>query len=162
MAGVQLLYGPTSVFVQTSQYVYLVVHNVSSPNLNLQPFTSDFPRADIHELLSPDLLHQVIKGTFKDHIVMWVNEYLMDVLGDARGLEIIADIDHRYVNFASSSCLSRRLGHRTCATFTKHASKSHPVLIYSSAYRQFLHFRGYDAFQMVVIFNNGQVMIQRR
>ncbi|KAJ6617835.1 hypothetical protein B0H10DRAFT_2218222 [Mycena sp. CBHHK59/15] len=27
------------------------------------PFTWTFPRADIHELLSPDLLHQVIKGT---------------------------------------------------------------------------------------------------
>ncbi|KAI0000685.1 hypothetical protein BJV74DRAFT_876935 [Russula compacta] len=57
-------------------------------------FTSDFPRADIHELLSPDLLHQVIKGIFKDHIVMWVNEYLLEVHGETRGLEIIADIDH--------------------------------------------------------------------
>jgi hypothetical protein len=63
----------------------------------LQPFTSDFPRADIHELLSPDLLHQVIKGTFKDHFVTWVNEYLLEVHGEAQGLEIIADIDHRYV-----------------------------------------------------------------
>lgn len=41
-----------------------------------QPFTYDFPRADIHELLSPDLLHQVIKGIFKDHIVGWDNECL--------------------------------------------------------------------------------------
>ncbi|KAJ7205518.1 hypothetical protein GGX14DRAFT_335225, partial [Mycena pura] len=30
------------------------------------PFTWDFPRADIYELLSPDLLHQVINGIFKD------------------------------------------------------------------------------------------------
>ncbi|KAH9952829.1 hypothetical protein BJV74DRAFT_929895 [Russula compacta] len=59
------------------------------------PFTCGFPRADIHELLSPDLLHQVIKGTFKDHIVMWVNEYLLEVHGETRGQEIIADIDHR-------------------------------------------------------------------
>ncbi|KAJ7142563.1 hypothetical protein C8R44DRAFT_571794, partial [Mycena epipterygia] len=40
------------------------------------PFTRDFPRVDIHELISPDLLHQVIKGTFKDHLVEWVNQYL--------------------------------------------------------------------------------------
>ncbi|KAF9470984.1 hypothetical protein BDN70DRAFT_909445 [Pholiota conissans] len=40
------------------------------------PFTHGFPRADIHELLSPDLLHQLIKGTFKDHLVTWVNEFL--------------------------------------------------------------------------------------
>ncbi|KAF6751439.1 hypothetical protein DFP72DRAFT_991344 [Ephemerocybe angulata] len=41
-----------------------------------QPFTSYFPRANIHDLLSPDLLHQIIKGTFKDHLVTWVVEYL--------------------------------------------------------------------------------------
>ncbi|KAJ6548422.1 hypothetical protein B0H19DRAFT_1211517 [Mycena capillaripes] len=61
------------------------------------PFTHGFPRADIHELLSPDLLHQVIKGTFKDHLVEWVNEYLHTTYGEARALEIIADIDHRRV-----------------------------------------------------------------
>jgi hypothetical protein len=72
-----------------------VVYCHSFLNLNLQPFTFGFPRADIHELLSPDLLHQVIKGTFKDHIVLWVNEYLLEVHGETRGLEIIADIDHR-------------------------------------------------------------------
>ena len=41
-----------------------------------QPFTNAFPRADIHELLAPDLLHQLIKGTFKDHIVSWVNDHI--------------------------------------------------------------------------------------
>jgi Plavaka transposase len=57
----------------------------------------DFPWADIHELLCPDLLHQVIKGTFKDHLVTWVNEYLIEEHGEARGLDIIQDIDRRYV-----------------------------------------------------------------
>lgn len=41
-----------------------------------QPFTQYFPRADIHELLSPDLLHQLIKGTFKDHIIAWIEDYI--------------------------------------------------------------------------------------
>ncbi|KAF7319658.1 C2H2-type domain-containing protein [Mycena chlorophos] len=45
-------------------------------NTDVIPFTNDFPRADIHEMLSPDLLHQLIKGTFKDHLVEWVGEYL--------------------------------------------------------------------------------------
>ncbi|KAJ6617373.1 hypothetical protein B0H10DRAFT_2176466 [Mycena sp. CBHHK59/15] len=40
------------------------------------PFTWDFLWADIYELLSPDLLHQVIKGTFKDHLVAWVASIL--------------------------------------------------------------------------------------
>lgn len=64
-------------------------------NLYLQPFTHRFPCADIHKLLSADLLHQVIKGTFKDHIVMWVNEYLMEEHGEAAALAINADIDHQ-------------------------------------------------------------------
>lgn len=32
------------------------------------------PHANIHELLFPDVLRQIIKGTFKDHIVSWVEE----------------------------------------------------------------------------------------
>ncbi|KDR82217.1 hypothetical protein GALMADRAFT_58542, partial [Galerina marginata CBS 339.88] len=65
---------------------------------DIVPFTHGFPRADIHELLSPDLLHQLIKGVFKDHLVTWVNEYLHHTYGEARALEIIEDIDHRQVN----------------------------------------------------------------
>ncbi|KAH9954025.1 hypothetical protein BC827DRAFT_1262326 [Russula dissimulans] len=42
---------------------------------NIIPFTSDFPRADIYEMILPDLLHQLIKGTFKDHIVTWMCLY---------------------------------------------------------------------------------------
>ncbi|THH16276.1 hypothetical protein EW146_g4354 [Bondarzewia mesenterica] len=62
---------------------------------NIMPFTSSFPRADIHQLLSPDLLHQIIKGTFKDHLVSWVGEYLDIVHGATRAASIMADIDRR-------------------------------------------------------------------
>ncbi|KAF8139321.1 hypothetical protein K438DRAFT_1785789 [Mycena galopus ATCC 62051] len=62
---------------------------------DIVPFTNGFPRADIHELLSVDLLHQLIKGTFKDHLVTWVNEYLHLKHGEKRALEIIQDIDRR-------------------------------------------------------------------
>nr|GAT45080.1 predicted protein [Mycena chlorophos] len=61
------------------------------------PYTWDFPRADIYELLSPDLLHQVIKGTFKDHLVTWVGEYLELVHGKTEASKIMADIDRRHV-----------------------------------------------------------------
>ncbi|KAJ3529105.1 hypothetical protein NMY22_g9137 [Coprinellus aureogranulatus] len=59
------------------------------------PFTYHFPRADIHELIAPDLLHQVIKGTFKDHLVTWITDYIIQTNGEAKGLEIVADIDRR-------------------------------------------------------------------
>jgi hypothetical protein len=55
-----------------------------------------FPRADIHQLLSPDLLHQLIKGTFKDHVVDWVEQYIKSAHPAARVDKILADIDRRY------------------------------------------------------------------
>ncbi|KAG2158743.1 uncharacterized protein EDB93DRAFT_1237966 [Suillus bovinus] len=43
---------------------------------SIVPFTNDFPCADIHQLIAPDILHQIIKGCFKDHLVTWVEKYL--------------------------------------------------------------------------------------
>ena len=56
----------------------------------------NFPRADIYELITPDLLHQLVKGTFKDHLVDWVSEYLTLRYGPSRGQKILDDIDARY------------------------------------------------------------------
>jgi len=76
-------------------YVSCIFDNYPPSSSNSQPFTHGFPRADIHTLLSPDLLHQLIKGTFKDHLVTWVNDYLHIKYGENRALEIIHDIDRR-------------------------------------------------------------------
>ena len=64
-----------------------------------QPFMTRFPRADVHELLSPDLLHQAIKGTFKDHLVQWVEDYLEKIHGPSKAEAILDEIDRRYVKF---------------------------------------------------------------
>ncbi|KAK7029506.1 hypothetical protein VNI00_014539 [Paramarasmius palmivorus] len=61
----------------------------------IMPFTHYFPRADIHKLIAPDILHQLIKGTFKDHLVTWVQEYLETVYTKAEAARIMADIDRR-------------------------------------------------------------------
>ncbi|KAK0232788.1 hypothetical protein IW262DRAFT_1451309 [Armillaria fumosa] len=57
------------------------------------PFTSEFPCADIHEMLTSDLLHQIIKGSFKDHLIEWVGEYFEMAVGAAQAKEIMDDID---------------------------------------------------------------------
>ncbi|KAI0069628.1 hypothetical protein K474DRAFT_1750439 [Panus rudis PR-1116 ss-1] len=61
------------------------------------PFTNDFPRADVYELIAGDLLHQLIKGSFKDHLVTWVGDYLKIAHADTPGRaeEILAEIDRR-------------------------------------------------------------------
>ncbi|CDO78171.1 hypothetical protein BN946_scf184918.g2 [Trametes cinnabarina] len=74
---------------------------------DLKPFTFYFPRADIYELLSPDLLHQVIKGSFKDHLVAWVEEYLVKKHGKAGAAVVMADIDRRIAAVPSFPGLRR-------------------------------------------------------
>jgi hypothetical protein len=49
--------------------------------------------------LSPDLLHQVIKGAFKDHLVTWVNDYIKAKNPASRAQTILDDIDRRYVHY---------------------------------------------------------------
>ncbi|KAJ6621941.1 hypothetical protein B0H10DRAFT_1788837, partial [Mycena sp. CBHHK59/15] len=71
------------------------------------PFTRDFPRADIHEMLSSDLLHQVIKGSFKDHLVTWVGEYLYLEHTKADADAIMDEIDHRIAAVPAFPCLRR-------------------------------------------------------
>jgi hypothetical protein len=68
----------------------------------LQPFTHDFPRANVYDMISPDMLHQLIKGVFKDHLVTWVCDYLHNEHGETRANAILDDIDRRYVTFKNS------------------------------------------------------------
>jgi hypothetical protein len=67
-----------------------------------QPFTHGFPQADIYELPSPDLLHQIIKGTFKDHLVTWVTNYIKFEHSPAAAKRILAQIDQQYVPLVAS------------------------------------------------------------
>ncbi|KAG1805024.1 uncharacterized protein HD556DRAFT_1429137 [Suillus plorans] len=74
---------------------------------DIVPFTNYFPRADIHELLSPDILHQLIKGAFKDHIVTWVHKYIKARYSENEANIILDDIDHRIALAPSFAGLRR-------------------------------------------------------
>ncbi|KAJ7127826.1 hypothetical protein C8R44DRAFT_830310 [Mycena epipterygia] len=76
-------------------------------DVDIVPFTRDFPRADIHEMLSSDLLHQVIKGSFKDHLVTWVGEYLYIEYSKAEADAIMDEIDRRIAATPAFPCLRR-------------------------------------------------------
>ncbi|TEB28157.1 hypothetical protein FA13DRAFT_1633446, partial [Coprinellus micaceus] len=88
------------------------------------PFTHSYPRADIHELIAPDLLHQLIKGTFKDHLVTWINDYIKLSNSEARALEIIQDIDHRIAAMPPYPGLRRFKDGRDFAQWTGDDSKA--------------------------------------
>ncbi|KIK35056.1 hypothetical protein CY34DRAFT_17283 [Suillus luteus UH-Slu-Lm8-n1] len=80
---------------------------------DLVAFTNDYPRADIHGLIAPDLLHQLIKGTFKDHIVDWVEKYLLQTHGKMEANCIMDDIDRRIAatpSFAGLRCFPQGCG----------------------------------------------------
>ena len=81
-----------------------------------QPFTNDFPRADIHESLSMDLLHQIIKGTFKDHLVAWTCAYIVKKNTKARANEILDDIDRRWVVGFCNANVTADPSHRIVVT----------------------------------------------
>ncbi|KAJ6622418.1 hypothetical protein B0H10DRAFT_2175040 [Mycena sp. CBHHK59/15] len=106
-------------------------------DVDIVPFTYDFPRADIHELLSSDLLHQVIKGTFKDHLVSWVADYLQIVHGSAEANAILDEIDRRIAATPQFPCLRRFKHGRRFKQWTGDDSKA-LMKIYLPAIRGFV------------------------
>ena len=106
-------YGTTMGLFQSFRYATINI-NALVVSDRPQPFTMNFPRADIHELLTSDLLHQAIKGTFKDHLVVWVEDYLKIVHGSSVAESILDEIDRQYVGLKVQSTQLTFSQHCTC------------------------------------------------
>ena len=45
-------------------------------------------------MISQDLLHQVIKGTFKDHLVTWIVDYIQCANSEGEARRLLDELDH--------------------------------------------------------------------
>ncbi|KAJ7587465.1 hypothetical protein C8J56DRAFT_1004549 [Mycena floridula] len=68
----------------------------------VNPFWTDLPHCDIFSCITPDLLHQLHKGVFKEHLSKWVTQSI-DSRDTKKGRE--QEIDHRFTCLPSHPAL---------------------------------------------------------
>lgn len=94
-----VLRDPESTLEALSNKANGISDDFNDQNLRLiDPFWKDLPHCDIFSCITPDLLHQLHKGLFKDHIVNWATECVLggqeEVDERFRSMSLHTDIRH--------------------------------------------------------------------
>jgi hypothetical protein len=112
-----------------------------------RPFWADLPHADIFKCLTPDLLHQIHRGVFKDHLLKWCQTILGIAEMDRRYATIPVHLDVRHFDALSKLSQTNGTEHKNMEkAFVGVVNGSDPrVVRAATAMLDFIHFASLPA-----------------
>jgi hypothetical protein len=112
-----------------------------------KPFWANLPHTDIFRCLTPDLLHQIHRGVFKDHLLKWCQTILGTAEFDCRYAAIPSHSDVRHFDTISGLSQTNRTEHKNMEkVFVGVVSGSDPRLVRAAtAMMDFVHFASLPA-----------------
>jgi hypothetical protein len=112
-----------------------------------KPFWADLPHTDIFRCLTPDLLHQIHRGVFKDHLLKWCQSILSTAEMDRRYATMPVHSDVRHFDTISGLSQTNGTEHKNMEkVFVGVVNGSDPSVVRAAtAMMDFIHFASLPA-----------------